>query len=45
LATIDELTVADTPAAWAALGFELDGDTCVLGDVRIRLVDWLGERD
>ncbi|MCW2988040.1 MAG: Glyoxalase/bleomycin resistance protein/dioxygenase [Solirubrobacterales bacterium] len=35
--TIDELTVADPPAAWAALGFELDGDTCVLGEVRIRL--------
>lgn len=36
-ATIDELTVADSPAAWSALGFELDGDTCVLGEVRIRL--------
>jgi hypothetical protein len=35
--TIDELTVADEPAAWSALGFELDGDTCVVGDVRIRL--------
>jgi hypothetical protein len=35
--TIDELTVADAPAAWAALGFELDGDTCVVGEVRIRL--------
>jgi len=35
--TIDELTVADPPGAWAALGFELDGDTCVVGDVRIRL--------
>jgi hypothetical protein len=36
-ATIDELTVADRPEAWAALGFEVDGDTCVVGDVRIRL--------
>jgi hypothetical protein len=36
--TIDELTVADSPAAWSALGFDVDGDTCVLGDVRIRLV-------
>lgn len=36
-ATIDELTIADSPGAWSALGFELDGDTCVLGDVRIRL--------
>lgn len=35
--TIDELTVADPPAAWAALGFEVDGDVCVVGDVRIRL--------
>jgi hypothetical protein len=35
--TIDELTVADTTAAWAALGFHVDGDTCVVGDVRLRL--------
>jgi hypothetical protein len=35
--TIDELTVADGPDAWLALGFEVDGDTCVIGDVRIRL--------
>ncbi len=35
--TIDELTVADAPDAWRALGFEIDGDTCVLGDIRIRL--------
>jgi hypothetical protein len=35
--TIDELTVANAPGAWSALGFACDGDTCVLGDVRIRL--------
>ncbi len=35
--TLDELTVADAPGAWAAIGFELDGDACVVGDVRIRL--------
>jgi hypothetical protein len=35
--TIDELTVADAPDAWAALGFELDGDACVVGDARIRM--------
>jgi hypothetical protein len=35
--TIDELTVADAPQAWAALGFEVDGDVCVVGDLRIRL--------
>ncbi len=34
---IDELTVADAPGSWAALGFAVDGDTCVVGDVRIRL--------
>jgi hypothetical protein len=36
-ATIDELTVADSPQAWLALGFAVEGDTCVVGDVRIRL--------
>jgi len=35
--TVDELTVADAPAAWAALGFAVDGDTCVFGEVRVRL--------
>lgn len=35
--TVDELTVADAPGSWAALGFEVDGDACVVGDVRIRL--------
>ncbi len=35
--TVDELRIADGPEAWAAVGFEVDGDTCVVGDVRIRL--------
>jgi hypothetical protein len=35
--TVDELTVADAPESWAGLGFEVDGDTCVVGQVRIRL--------
>lgn len=35
--TIDELTVADAPDRWVALGFALDGDVCVVGGVRIRL--------
>jgi hypothetical protein len=35
--TIDELRVEDAPEAWAALGFAVDGDICVIGDVRIRL--------
>jgi len=35
--TLDELTVADPPAAWSALGFAVAGDACVVGGVRIRL--------
>lgn len=35
--TVDELRVGDSPEAWAWLGFEVDGDACVVGDVRIRL--------
>ncbi len=35
--TIDELAVADEPSSWSALGFAVDGDICVVGDVRIRL--------
>jgi catechol 2,3-dioxygenase-like lactoylglutathione lyase family enzyme len=35
--TIDELLVADPPGAWRAAGFEVDGDTCVTGSVRLRL--------
>ena len=36
-ASIDELKVGDEPAAWSALGFAVEGDVCVVGDVRIRL--------
>ncbi len=36
-ASIDELKVADEPGAWSALGFAVEGDVCVVGDVRIRL--------
>lgn len=36
--TIDELTVADAPEAWSALGFAVEDDTCVVGGIRIRLV-------
>lgn len=35
--TVDELRVGDAPESWVALGFAVDGDTCVVGDVRIRL--------
>jgi hypothetical protein len=34
--SLDELTIGDPPQAWSALGFELSGDSCVVGDVRIR---------
>jgi hypothetical protein len=34
---VDELKVADVPDAWSALGFVVDRDMCVVGDVRIRL--------
>ncbi len=36
-ATVDELTIADSPAAWSALGFAVDGGVCVVGDLRFRL--------
>jgi hypothetical protein len=35
--TVDELAVADAPSAWAALGFAVDGDACIVGHLRIRL--------
>jgi hypothetical protein len=35
--TIDELTVADPPAAWRDTGFEVEGDAIDVGSVRIRL--------
>jgi hypothetical protein len=34
---IHELTIADEPAAWASLGFAVDGDVCRVGSVPIRL--------
>jgi len=37
MVTIDELAIADAPAAWAALGFAVEGDICVFGEVRLRL--------
>jgi catechol 2,3-dioxygenase-like lactoylglutathione lyase family enzyme len=35
--TIDELTVADAPGVWASAGFAVDGSTCTIGEVRVRL--------
>jgi hypothetical protein len=34
---IHELTIADEPATWAALGFAVEGDVCRVGSVRVRL--------
>jgi hypothetical protein len=34
---IDELTIADEPATWAALGFAVEGAMCRVGGVPIRL--------
>ncbi|HYC80474.1 MAG TPA: hypothetical protein VEB65_01730 [Solirubrobacterales bacterium] len=36
-ATIDQLTVADVPAAWARLGFAVEGNSLAVGEVRIRM--------
>lgn len=35
--TLDELMVADSAQAWHDCGFHLEGEECVVGDVRIRL--------
>jgi hypothetical protein len=35
--TIDELTLADEPERWSALGFALSGASCRLGSVQLRL--------
>lgn len=42
--TLDELIVADAPDPWRECGFELDGDTCVLGETRIRFAPEGGRR-
>jgi catechol 2,3-dioxygenase-like lactoylglutathione lyase family enzyme len=36
--TLDELMVADSPEAWGASGFAVEGDVCVVGGVRIRFL-------
>jgi hypothetical protein len=42
--SVDELVVADSPALWAELGFRVDGDTCDIGSVRVRLDPAAGKR-
>lgn len=38
-ATVDELRVADSSAAWEGCGFTVRDDACVVGDTRIRFVE------
>jgi hypothetical protein len=41
---LDELTVADAPEAWRHCGFEVAGEECAIGEVRIRFAPREGER-
>jgi len=34
---VDEVSIADAPEAWTGVGFELNGDTCVIDNIRVRL--------
>jgi hypothetical protein len=36
--TIEELRIADEPASWAALGFDVVGERCMLGAVALRFL-------
>jgi hypothetical protein len=40
--TVDELFIAAASDAWAAAGFETDGETCEVGSVRLRFEDGPG---
>jgi hypothetical protein len=42
--TIDELTLADEPERWRALGFTVSGESCRIGGVRLRLAGAAGGR-
>ena len=44
MVTLDELTVADAPAAWCDCGFEVAGEECVVGGIRIRFAPQGGAR-
>jgi hypothetical protein len=37
MATIDEISIADEPGRWAALGFDVAGEGCTIGGVTLRL--------
>jgi hypothetical protein len=43
-AALEQLTVADAPEAWRACGFEVVGEECVVGGVRIRFAARDGAR-
>jgi hypothetical protein len=43
-ASVDELKVADSPAAWEACGFAVADGVCVVGDMRFRFVGGEGRR-
>ena len=43
-ASLDALTVADKPEAWRDCGFEVVGEECVVGEVRICFAPQEGER-
>ncbi|MGN6663009.1 MAG: VOC family protein [Solirubrobacterales bacterium] len=42
--SIDGLTVADSPEAWSNCGFHVDGQECVVGDIRIGFAPEEGRR-
>jgi catechol 2,3-dioxygenase-like lactoylglutathione lyase family enzyme len=42
--TLDELTVADAAGPWRECGFAVEGEVCVLGDVRVRFAPAEGRR-
>jgi len=44
MVTLEELTIADAPEAWRECGFEVEGEECVVGEVRIRFAPREGER-
>ncbi|MDW5594452.1 VOC family protein [Conexibacter stalactiti] len=37
MVTIEQLTIADEPESWSALGFAVEGDRCRIGAVELRL--------
>jgi len=43
-ASLDALTVADKPEAWRDCGFEVVGEECVVGEVRICFAPPMGSR-